>query len=55
MQMTMNPAFERHIGIDYSGAETPQFETQGSSVYEAHRLNQSRDGDEEIHHPTAAR
>jgi hypothetical protein len=34
----MNPAFERYIGIDYSGAETPKSSLPGLRVYEAHRL-----------------
>jgi hypothetical protein len=34
----MNPAFERYIGIDYSGAETPKSSLKGLRVYEADRL-----------------
>jgi hypothetical protein len=34
----MNPAFERYIGIDYSGAETPTSSLKGLRVYEADRL-----------------
>jgi hypothetical protein len=34
----MNPAFERYIGIDYSGAQTPKSSLKGLRVYEAVRL-----------------
>jgi len=34
----MNLAFERHIGIDYSGAETPKSSLKGLRVYAADRL-----------------
>jgi hypothetical protein len=34
----MNPAFERYVGIDYSGAQTPTASLKGLRVYEAHRL-----------------
>jgi hypothetical protein len=34
----MNPAFERYIGIDYSGAQTPMSSLKGLRVYEAERL-----------------
>src|ERR1035437_1665915 len=34
----MNPAFERYIGIDYSGAQTPKSCLKGLRVYEADRL-----------------
>jgi hypothetical protein len=34
----MKPAFERYIGIDYSGAETPKSSLKGLRVYEADRL-----------------
>jgi hypothetical protein len=34
----MNPAFERYIGIDYSGAQTPKSSLKGMRVYEADRL-----------------
>lgn len=34
----MSPAFERYIGIDYSGAETPTSSLKGLRVYEADRL-----------------
>ena len=34
----MNPAFERYIGIDYSGAETPSSSLKGIRVYAADRL-----------------
>ncbi|MDY0282665.1 MAG: hypothetical protein RBR35_19190, partial [Salinivirgaceae bacterium] len=32
-----NPAFHRYIGIDYSGAETPDSSLKGLRVYEADR------------------
>jgi hypothetical protein len=35
----VNPAFERYVGIDYSGAETPKSSLKGLRVYEADRLN----------------
>jgi hypothetical protein len=31
----MNPAFERYVGIDYSGAQTPSSSLKGLRVYEA--------------------
>jgi hypothetical protein len=34
----MNPAFERYIGIDYSGAETPKSSLKGLRVYAAGSL-----------------
>jgi len=34
----MNPTFERYIGIDYSGAETPASSLKGLRVYAADRL-----------------
>jgi hypothetical protein len=34
----MNPAFERYVGIDYSGAETPTSSLKGLRVYEADHL-----------------
>lgn len=34
----MSLAFERYIGIDYSGAETPRSSLKGLRVYEADRL-----------------
>jgi len=34
----MNPAFERYIGIDYSGAQTPASSLKGLRVYAADRL-----------------
>ena len=34
-----NPAFHRYIGIDYSGAETPDSSLKGLRVYEAGRLS----------------
>ena len=34
----MNPAFERYIGIDYSGAETPASSLKGLRVYAADRV-----------------
>jgi hypothetical protein len=34
----VNPAFERYIGIDYSGAQTPASSLKGLRVYEADRL-----------------
>jgi hypothetical protein len=35
----MNPAFERYIGIAYSGAETPRSSLKGLRVYAADRLS----------------
>lgn len=35
--MVMNPAFERYIGIDYSGAQTPSSSLKGLRVYAADR------------------
>jgi hypothetical protein len=35
----MNPAFERYVGIDYSGAETPTSSLKGLRVYVTDRLN----------------
>jgi len=34
----MNPTFERYIGIDYSGAQTPSSSLKGLRVYVADRL-----------------
>lgn len=34
----MNPLFERYIGIDYSGAETPKSSLKGLRVYAADRV-----------------
>jgi hypothetical protein len=34
----MNPAFERYIGIDYSGAQTPTSSLKGLRIYMADRL-----------------
>jgi hypothetical protein len=34
----MHPAFERYIGIDYSGAETPASSLKSLRIYEADRL-----------------
>jgi hypothetical protein len=34
----VNPAFERYIGIDYSGAQTPTSSLKGLRVYAADRL-----------------
>jgi hypothetical protein len=39
----MNPAFERYIGIDYSGAETPKSSLKGLRVYAADRLTAPRE------------
>jgi len=36
--LMLNPAFERYIGIDHSGAETPKSSLKGLRVYEADRL-----------------
>ena len=33
----MNPSYQRYIGIDYSGAETPHSSLKGLRVYEADR------------------
>ena len=35
--MVMNPAFERYIGIDYSGAQTPSSSLKGLRLYAADR------------------
>ena len=35
----MNPRFERYIGIDYSGAQTPSSSLKGIRVYAADRLS----------------
>jgi hypothetical protein len=32
---TLNPSFERYIGIDYSGAQTPASSLKGLRVYES--------------------
>ena len=34
----VNPAFERYIGIDYSGAQTPKSSLKGLRVFMADRL-----------------
>ena len=34
----MDPSFERYVGIDYSGAETPKSSLKGLRVYEADRF-----------------
>ncbi len=34
----MNPIFERYIGIDYSGAQTPSSSLKGLGIYIADRL-----------------
>jgi hypothetical protein len=34
----VNHVFERYIGIDYSGAQTPKSSLKGLRVYEAGRL-----------------
>jgi hypothetical protein len=34
------PAFERYIGIDYSGAETPDASLRGLRIYVADRTSQ---------------
>jgi hypothetical protein len=39
----MNLAFERYIGIDYSGAETPKSSLKGLRVYAADRLTGPRE------------
>jgi hypothetical protein len=35
----MSPAFDRYIGIDYSGAETPTSSLKGLRVYMADRAS----------------
>ena len=35
--VNISPAFQRYIGIDYSGAETPESSLKGLRVYEARR------------------
>jgi len=37
----MSPAFERYIGIDYSGAETANSSLKGLRVYEANRIDEA--------------
>ena len=39
----MNPTFERYIGIDYSGAQTPSSSLSGLRVYVAERMNAPRE------------
>ncbi len=39
----MNPAFERYVGIDYSGAQTPSSSLKGLRVYEAARSTVPRE------------
>ncbi len=39
----MNPAFERYIGIDYSGAQTPSSSLKSLRVYAADRLTTPRE------------
>jgi len=39
----MNPAFDRYIGIDYSGAEKPKSSLKGLRIYEADRLNSAQE------------
>jgi hypothetical protein len=39
----MNHAFERYIGIDYSGAQTPKSSLKGLCVYEADRLTTAQE------------
>jgi hypothetical protein len=39
----MYPAFERYIGIDYSGAQTPKSSLKGLRVYQADRLNAAQE------------
>ena len=34
-----NPAFDRYIGIDYSGAETPTSSLKGLRIYQADHAN----------------
>jgi len=41
----MSPAFERYIGIDYSGAQTPKSSLKGLRVYAADRLTAPREVD----------
>jgi hypothetical protein len=36
---TISPRFERYIGIDYSGAQTPSSSLKGLRVYEGDRVN----------------
>jgi len=38
MNFLMNPVFQRYVGIDYSGAETPTSSLRGLRVYVADRL-----------------
>ena len=39
----MNPSFERYIGIDYSGAETPASSLKGLRVYAADRSTEPQE------------
>jgi hypothetical protein len=39
MSRTCGPAFDRYIGIDYSGAETPTASLKGLRVYMAHQAS----------------
>jgi len=39
----LNPAFERYVGLDYSGAETPKSSLKGLRVYEADRSTSSHE------------
>jgi hypothetical protein len=39
----MNAAFERYIGIDYSGAQTPASSLKGLRVYAADRLTTAQE------------
>jgi hypothetical protein len=41
----MNAAFERYVGIDYSGADTPRSSLKGLRVYAADRLTAAREVD----------
>jgi hypothetical protein len=47
----VNPAFERYIGIDYSGAQTPKSSLKCLRVYEADRLTAAH----EIQPPSSPR
>ena len=47
----MNSAFERYVGIDYSGAQTPSSSLKGLRIYAANRSN----APQEVEPPTSPR
>jgi hypothetical protein len=42
LPVILNPAFERYIGIDYSGAQPPSSSLKGLRLYLADRLTNPR-------------